>query len=320
MPELEIIIQHDWKDMDSKGISSEILLATLNLVKDAVSAIQTEHIEDLRRTIPDAFHQELENIDSDNPAYRIVFLSVEQGSVKAKSTVASVLLTLLGATGGQLASDVIKDTEPYQTAKQQIVEKVDSVWNDFLAKMEERTSSLNKDESSKFNYSFYKEGEKVVLSVSAKKIITDEPKVQGILGPMAGPGRADGKSTDEQIIAQICKEMIDQENQGAAAAQYFERLLADELCFRRANGQTVRKPDFIRGLPASSHNVRRTLDGSVDVHVHGAVAVASLRVAVSPAAGVTPRLYRNIRIFWREPPGSQWRLHMWFNAEIPPAS
>jgi hypothetical protein len=288
-------------------------------VKDALYATQREHIEDLRQILPDEFRQELESFDSDHPAYRIVFLSVEQGSVKAKSTVASALLALGVATGGHLASDVIKDTEAYKAAKQEIVKKVDSVWDRFQAHMEERTSALNKDEKNRFGHSFYKDGEKFVLKVSAKEIIRAEPEVHAASASV-GPGRANGGSTDAQTIAQLCKDMIDQENKGAAASPYFQNLLADELCFRRANGQTVRKPDFISALEASSQNALRSLDGSVDVHVHGAVAVASLCVAVSPTDGGARRLFRNIRIFWREPPGSQWRVHMWFNAEIPPAS
>ena len=128
-------------------------------------------------------------------------------------------------------------------------------------------------------------------------------------------------SAEQRAVAKICEEMIKEENKGAAAGRYFEDLLADDLCFRRATGEMVGKAAFIGALEPNAQNSKRSLDGSVEVHIYGAVAVASLRIAVTPASDAASRkLFRNIRIFQRASPGGNWKVHMWFNAEIPPAA
>src|ERR1700693_5449847 len=78
---------------------------------------------------------------------------------------------------------------------------------------------------------------------------------------------------------------------------------------------------FISDLERNSQSSKRRLDGAVDIKVYGAIAVASLRVAVtSNSNGGTQKVFRNLRIFWRDSRTGNWKLQMWFNAQIPPAS
>ena len=130
-----------------------------------------------------------------------------------------------------------------------------------------------------------------------------------------------GGSAEECAVAKICEEMIEEENKGAAAGCYFEDLLADCLCFRRATGEVAGKVGFICALEPNAQESERSLDGSVQVHIYGEVAVASLRVSVTPKSGDGSRkLFRNVRIFQRASPGGNWKVQMWFNAAIPPAA
>jgi hypothetical protein len=128
-----------------------------------------------------------------------------------------------------------------------------------------------------------------------------------------------------QVVETICERMINEENRGAIAGLFFDKLMAPGVCFRRANGEVACKPSFIAGLEPNSQNAERSLDGDVEVQIYGAIAVASLRVKVTSKKDSSERLYRNIRVFLRNPEGGetpeeQWQLHMWFNEEIPPAA
>ena len=110
-------------------------------------------------------------------------------------------------------------------------------------------------------------------------------------------------------IARICVEMIKQEDKADVEAEsYFKELLDDAFCFRRANGTTVGKEEFIASL-AKGAGAGRKPGGEVDVAHYEGMAVASLRVVVEEKA------YRNLRIFVRG--GRQgWRLQMWCNQGI----
>lgn len=125
---------------------------------------------------------------------------------------------------------------------------------------------------------------------------------------------------DERLLAQTCAEMIEKENEGAAAASYFHQRLAEDLCFRRADKSTADKLTFIDQLEENSQGRVRRLKGTVDVCVRGAFAAAFHRVAMTTTADGTTRLFRNIRVFGRESPDDAWKLILWFSAELPPAS
>src|SRR3954468_18948357 len=105
MPIYEVHIYHDWEDSVAKGVSADILFDALKVLKSATSSLQAEHISDLVQTAPEELRENLrkylnEIFDEYNPAYRIAFLSVEQGSVKARAIVSSALLSLSIATAG----------------------------------------------------------------------------------------------------------------------------------------------------------------------------------------------------------------------------
>ncbi len=73
-----------------------------------------------------------------------------------------------------------------------------------------------------------------------------------------GRGGAGG-SAGERVVAGICKQMIEEENRGAAARPYFEKLFADSLCFRRASRPIVDDLSVrFRRRPAGLDRCRRT--------------------------------------------------------------
>ena len=109
---------------------------------------------------------------------------------------------------------------------------------------------------------------------------------------------------DAGVIEAICLEMITQEELGQESRNYFEKLLLDSFVFRRVNGKTVNKEEYLDGLGPQG---RVFVPPGVDVINFGDMAVASLVIGIGEAK------YRNIRIFIRDNDGD-WKLQMWCNS------
>jgi hypothetical protein len=183
MPVFDIIAHHDWEketspDFSIKAITLEQLVACLNLVKGVVYAIQREDIEELKAIAPnEAVRRELQKFTWDNPAYRIIFLSVEQGSVKARSSVASALLGLALATGGTLAAGTIGETAIYKDFNNTVKSKADGMYDKFKNRLGHASQQESQNPDSKFTYDLSQKDGEMTLHTRPKTVILNEPTI-----------------------------------------------------------------------------------------------------------------------------------------------
>lgn len=131
-----------------------------------------------------------------------------------------------------------------------------------------------------------------------------------------GPGGAAvGRSAEEAALDEICRDITAHENAGdAAAVGYFRAMLAPDMRFRRANGETVGRDEFLASLAQNAAAAVRTPVGPAEIRVHESLAVASVAIETRDKANGDSKLYRNIRVFERS--GCGWVLRMWINARV----
>ncbi len=102
--------------------------------------------------------------------------------------------------------------------------------------------------------------------------------------------------------------------------KFFETSLANNLTFRRANGAIVDKETFLNDLqnPANTYETLEQRDIAAQVYEGVGVVILLVQAKGMREGKAFEGLYRNIRIFLKEPnltPG--WQLHSWFNVKVP---
>src|SRR5262245_24701218 len=91
-------------------------------------------------------------------------------------------------------------------------------------------------------------------------------------------------------------------------ASVLQKILADDLRFRRANGTIVDKEQFLKDLTNTEY---LEIEG-IEVSLAGSTAVVSLIVHLSENRDKDS--YRNIRVFRKQ--AETWELTMWVNTPI----
>ena len=124
-------------------------------------------------------------------------------------------------------------------------------------------------------------------------------------------GSRSGAGVDELVRLNL--EFGEQEKLGAEAVEWFRRALADDVCFRRANGSVVDKAAFLAGLSDPGNATDELATEVVQADVIGPLAVADVRVTFSGMRGGKPAAgtFRNIRLFERS--DDRWVCFVWFN-------
>jgi hypothetical protein len=118
----------------------------------------------------------------------------------------------------------------------------------------------------------------------------------------------------EKYLSTLNEESVKVEQAGGdEARKYFEKLLSDQLIFRRATGKVVGKAEFIEGLKKSSPFSSRS-SGIVSVTSLNDRALVTLIVVATRADDGSVHHYRNIRLFSRS--GQDWLMELWYNYEI----
>jgi ketosteroid isomerase-like protein len=123
--------------------------------------------------------------------------------------------------------------------------------------------------------------------------------------------------SEAEELLRLNLEITEQERRGADGAGFFGDVLDDRLCFRRGDGSTIGKDEFLSGLGDPS-NVSETLTTTIrQVQVLGDQAFVEAWVYLKGARGGR-RIdgeFRNLRFFERTSDGA-WRCVMWFNKPV----
>jgi hypothetical protein len=134
---------------------------------------------------------------------------------------------------------------------------------------------------------------------------------------------SDSKAAQVDEIRVLNAQMHAEEKRGADGVGFYRELLDQSLRFRRANGAVVTRDEYLIDL-ANPENIRDEIEpvGSIECTVYENTAVASvlLRVKGMNAGKPLSGLFRNVRIFHRDAPDKPWRVKVWFNDKVEPAS
>lgn len=117
-------------------------------------------------------------------------------------------------------------------------------------------------------------------------------------------------------LEQLNVEFGKHEQRGPGGAEFFRRVLDDQIQIRRANGLVVDKAGFIEGLENPA-NITDKISTTVEhARIYGAQAVVECVVDLQGRrrGAVTDGRYRNLRFF--ELQGEHWRCVAWFNAKV----
>jgi hypothetical protein len=98
---------------------------------------------------------------------------------------------------------------------------------------------------------------------------------------------------------------------GDEAKAFFDRHLADELIFHRANGKIEGKDEFMAGLTESG--MERSLEGDISATQVKDRFIATLIVTTEPNSTNTRR-FRNVRFFSHS--NETFKLECWYNHEL----
>lgn len=121
----------------------------------------------------------------------------------------------------------------------------------------------------------------------------------------------------EHELWRINEELTEHERRGAAGVPFFQELLDDSLCFRRGDGSTMSKDEFLTAL-ADPGNVSEILTTTIQqVQILDDQAFVEAWVYLRGERGGRPvdGTFRNLRLF--EHREARWRLVMWFNKPLP---
>ncbi len=109
------------------------------------------------------------------------------------------------------------------------------------------------------------------------------------------------------------------ENEKSGNSGFFEKHLADDLIFRRANGSLASKQEFIEGLKGREWRVLENSKlqvASDEKHPHYAVAslLVDFNFTVQADGAVKKGCAKNIRFFRLE--DGDWKVYAWYNEMV----
>lgn len=113
-------------------------------------------------------------------------------------------------------------------------------------------------------------------------------------------------------LVELNQQLSDEEQRGEDGSPYLKSHLSDSLVFRRANGNVVGKPEFLKGLGGNPFKTRTTEE--IAVHIVAERALVTLIVVGTRKDDGSVHRYRNARFFTRE--GGEWLLDSWYNFEV----
>ncbi len=105
---------------------------------------------------------------------------------------------------------------------------------------------------------------------------------------------------------------------------FLMRVLADDLQFRRGNGNVADKEAYRLGIVDSANTYDYVHPEDIEVLSAGEMVVVALKVWAKGVRGKGTAtethfqgIYRNVRLFGRDPESPQgWRCHIWFNEQV----
>jgi hypothetical protein len=115
----------------------------------------------------------------------------------------------------------------------------------------------------------------------------------------------------EDLLRRLNHEVGD--NEKAANRSFFVLYLADDLVFRRANGDIVEKEAFLDGLMPDQFDMLETSVDALDVKGNSAVVDVTVK---AQRRGQKAGEFRNIRVFQRAGQQAHWQLRAWINTKI----
>lgn len=123
---------------------------------------------------------------------------------------------------------------------------------------------------------------------------------------------------DVGLLLQLNLDLGEQERLGAEGRAFFERWLDARFRFRRGDGSTVDKEEFLDGLgdPANRSDVLTTDVRQIQVMDDQAFVEAWVYLDGTRRGNPVNGAYRNLRLFERGADG--WHCVMWFNKPLPP--
>jgi lipoprotein NlpI len=123
----------------------------------------------------------------------------------------------------------------------------------------------------------------------------------------------DNNESLTQKLIELNTKIVNMEQKGSAATDYFTNLLSEELIFRRASGKVDNKDKFIEKLQEPSPFISRHAEDVVVELIDDRHALVRLIVTTTKADGSKQR-FRNIRSFSRS--GENFILEFWYNYEL----
>jgi len=124
---------------------------------------------------------------------------------------------------------------------------------------------------------------------------------------------AEMKLSSAQELRRLNKEIGVKEQAGEVP--YFDKLLADNFLFRRADGTIVDKRHYLGDLALVAENPYERLDTVVEnVTLDGDSGVVNVLVIAKRKNMERAALFKNVRVFNRK--GESWKLIMWVNTKI----
>lgn len=99
---------------------------------------------------------------------------------------------------------------------------------------------------------------------------------------------------------------------------YLSEIMADDLVFRRANGDIVDKQDYLNGIRDKKNTYSLLESVDIEPKIKDHVAVVTLRVNAAGMRGGNPfdGVYRNVRVFRKQPESKHgWQCYVWINSK-----
>jgi ketosteroid isomerase-like protein len=120
------------------------------------------------------------------------------------------------------------------------------------------------------------------------------------------------KSEDETTLKDLNVKIADAEMNRKDG--FLDTVIADDLIFRRADGTTATKEQYLAGIRNPENTYSQVEASNVEVFVQDeGLALVSLIVRAAGVRGGKPfsGTFRNTRVFAKKPAG--WRCVVWFN-------
>lgn len=99
-------------------------------------------------------------------------------------------------------------------------------------------------------------------------------------------------------------------------AEALDRLLHDDLVFRRADGALVRKREYLDAVPTRTYDRMETEVQEIDRADASSVVTVIVDTAGTGPRGPFAGRFRNTRVFVQD--GGRWRCRIWVNVRLEP--